>query len=74
MRLRNAEQHRDFRLREALLRDQVVQPHRELHPQLALARIREAQIDEHIPRPCFDRFTFFSHNAPRNPSQLTSLA
>ena len=47
MRLRNAEQHRDFRLREALLRDQVVQPHRELHPQLALARIREAQIDEH---------------------------
>src|ERR1017187_4302875 len=67
MRLRNAEQHRYLRLREAMLRNQIIQPHRELNPQLALTRIREAQVDEHIARPRFNCFTFFSHNAPRSP-------
>ena len=66
MGLGNAEDAGDGDLRQFALLDQVVDPHGELDAQLALARVGESQVTEHIARAGLHPLCLPCHSAPRS--------
>src|SRR5439155_16629636 len=62
----DAEQRRHLGLCQLAPRNQFVDLHRELDPQLTFAGVGKAKIDEDIATSNFDRFTLSCHNVPRN--------